>query len=546
MSRFIRHDTCPDCGSRNNLAIYDDHEHCFSQDCDRHVWYDERNNTISNESESPKPKKSLYSLPTTTQPSIRHRNLDASTVQKYKVTVFDDPDSEVEVIFPRFDNEGQHSGNQIRLRGKEFRFQGDSSSSALFGQNYFPAGGRSITITEGYYDTMAAFQMTGSRYPNVGVMSASTAKKEVVNAFEYLNSFDEIVINFDNDEPGQKAAKECAILFDPGKVKILCLQKHKDANDYLMNGHDKDYINEWFRAPPYMPDGLLVGSDPLLLDEIINYKEPESVPFPWEGLNRSLYGLRLGELTLFTADTGVGKTTFMKEIEYSLLTNEDLISRKYGVGFMHLEEPKRDTAIGLMSIFKNKPLHLPDVEKTKEELIEAYNTIINNDRVVIYDHFGSNDIDVILAKVRHMSALGCKYIVLDHLSIIVSDQSGDERKQLDEISTKLKTLTLNLNICLICVIHINRQGQIRGSAGPEQVANNVVRLSRDKKEVDEWRRNVTAMTVEKCRLSGKTGPACWVYYNPMTGRLEEITDRALIEKYEQGGSMAGHEFEAFN
>ena len=180
MSKFFRHDACPDCGSSNNLAVYDDHEYCFSEGCGRYVNY-ERNNTISNESESPKPKKSLYSLPATTQPSIRHRNLDASTVQKYKVTVFDDPDSEVEVIFPRFDNEGQHSANQIRMRGKEFRFQGDSTSSSLFGQNFFPAGGRSFTITEGYYDTMAAFQMTGSRYPNVGVMSASTAKKEVVN-----------------------------------------------------------------------------------------------------------------------------------------------------------------------------------------------------------------------------------------------------------------------------------------------------------------------------------------------------------------------------
>lgn len=543
LSKFIRHDHCPDCGSSNNLAVYDDHEYCFSEGCGRYVNY-ERNNTISNESESPKPKKSLYSLPTTTQPSIRHRNLDASTVQKYKVTVFDDPDSEVEVIFPRFDNEGQHSGNQIRLRGKEFRFQGDSSSSALFGQNYFPAGGRSITITEGYYDTMAAFQMTGSRYPNVGVMSASTAKKEVVNAFEYLNSFDEIVINFDNDEPGQKAAKECAILFDPGKVKILCLQKHKDANDYLMNGHDKDYINEWFRAPPYMPDGLLLGTE--MWDTIENHKTPKSIPYPWQGLNDKTYGIRRSELVLITADTGVGKTSICKEIEYNLLMNPELVEEGVGVGFLHFEEPKYDTAIGLMSIHKNKPYHLPDTERTIEELREAYDAVINTPRVVIWDHFGSNDIGVVLAKIRHMAALGCRYIMVDHLSIIVSDQSGDERKQLDEISTKIKTLTMNLDIAVFCVIHINRQGQVRGSAGPEQVANIVMRLERDKKDPDDWRRNVTRITIEKNRFCGRTGPAAYLYYNEMTGRLDEILDPDLIRQYEQGGSLAGHEFEAYN
>ena len=170
-----------------------------------------------------------------------------------------------------------------------------------------------------------------------------------------------------------------------------------------------------------------MGSDPNLLDEIVNYKEPHSIPFPWEGLNRKTYGIRLAELTLFTADTGIGKTTFMKEIEYALLQDPELKKRGYGVGFLHLEEPKRETALGLMSIHKNKPYHLPDTEKTKEELTEAYNDVVNTDRVVIWDHFGSNDVDVVLSKIRHMAALGCRYIVVDHLSIIVSDQSGADR-----------------------------------------------------------------------------------------------------------------------
>jgi twinkle protein len=274
----------------------------------------------------------------------------------------------------------------------------------------------------------------------------------------------------------------------------------------------------------------------------VDYKEPESVPFPWEGLNRSTYGLRLSELTLFLADTGVGKTSFMKEIEYKLLTDVELTKREYGVGFLHLEEPKRDTALGLMSLHKNKPYHLPDTEKTRDELVEAYREIVDTSRVVIWDHFGSNDIETVLAKIRHMVALGCKYIVLDHLSIIVSDQSGDERRQLDEISTKLKTLTMNLGICVICVMHINRQGQARGSAGPEQVSNNVIRLERDKKEANAWRRNVTQVIVEKCRLSGRTGPACYVFYNEITNRLEELNDE-MVKVYEAGGSSAGHEFE---
>lgn len=475
-------------------------------------------------------------------PALDSRGINKTTINKYKVSVSQKEESTVEAVFPRFNNDGQHIANQIRYKDKGFKCEGLINQATLFGQQLFPSGGRSITVTEGYYDAMSAFQMTGSRYPNVAVMSASTAKKEFVDNFEYLNSFEQIVINFDNDEPGQKAAKAVASLFEPGKCRILKLDRHKDANDYLVNGLTKAYVDEWFRAPAFMPDGLQLGSD--LWSDIKNHEIPKSVPYPWEGLNNKTYGLRLSEFVLLTADTGVGKTSVCKEIEYSLLMNPFLIEEKAGVGFLHLEEPKYDTAIGLMSIYANKPYHLPDTARTEEELRQAYDNVINNSRMVLYDHFGSNDIDLILAKVRHMAALGCKYIFVDHLSIIVSDHAGDERKQLDEISTKMKTLTMNLNIAVVAVIHVNRQGQVRGSAGPEQISNIIIRLERDKKAASEWRRNVTKLTVEKNRFCGRTGPACYLFYNAETGRLEELS-KELQEEYESGGGGAGHEFDLY-
>lgn len=544
---MVKHTSCPDCGSSDALAIYSDHEHCFAYGCGRHINYDD-----TKERRTPVVKDKIVTnltpIPTKTQSAIKTRGLDSASVNKYKVTSdggtkpFGNYDFDWAVCFPRYNSEGDHVGNQFRDAEKNFKTEGVSSDAVLFGQQEFPAGGKSVTITEGFFDTLAAFQLTGSRYPNVGVTSAATAKKEIVNNFEYLDSFENIIINFDNDEPGQRAAKECAQLFGPGKVRLLKLSEAKDANDYLMQGLSKNYINEWFRAPIYLPDGLVVGTDEKLLTDIIDYKEPESVPFPWEGLNKSTYGLRLSELTLFLADTGIGKTSFMKEIEYKLLTDEELTKRDYGVGFLHLEESKRDTALGLMSLHKNKPYHLPDTEKSRDELIEVYKDVVDTSRVVIWDHFGSNDIDTVLSKIRHMVALGCRYIVIDHLSIIVSDQNGDERKLLDEISTKLKTLTMNLSICVICVMHINRQGQARGSAGPEQVANNVIRLERDKKEPDPWRRNITKVIVEKCRLSGRTGPSCYVFYNEVTGRLEELPED-LVKAFESGDNDVGHEFD---
>lgn len=94
---------------------------------------------------------------------------------------------------------------------------------------------------------------------------------------------------------------------------------------------------------------------------------------------------------------------------------------------------------------------------------------------------------------------------------------------------------MELNIAVLCVVHTNRQGEVRGSAGPEQLANIHLALYRDKEDVDPWRRNVTKIVVKKNRFSGRTGPALWLWYNEITGRLMELTAEEIAQ-YEQGSS----------
>jgi twinkle protein len=457
---------------------------------------------------------------------IPDRKLTKETVTKYNIGVYNGTST-----YPYFDDSRtNHRGNKIRNLPKSFVWEGDPKGLGLFGSQLFePGSAKTLTITEGELDAAAAFQMQGSRYPVVSVRSAGQALSDCRNNFEYINSFQNVVLNFDNDPPGQEAALKCAKLFPIGKVRNLVLKDGKDACDYLMKDLGQGYLREWWAAPAFTPAGLKIGKN--MYDEITNRPQLFSVPYPWDGLNTMTFGIRLSELVLLTADTGVGKTSVFKEIEHSLLVNKGLEESKMGVGFLHLEEPNHDTALGLMSIHNNKPYHLPDTERVPDELRLAFDACINNDRVVVWDHFGSNDIEEVLSKIRHMVALGCRYIFLDHLSIIVSSQDGDERKQLDEISTKLKMLTMELGVAVMAVIHTNRQGQVRGSAGPEQVANIVLQLYRDKDEMDKWRRNVLKISVRKNRFSGRTGPACWMHYSEETGRLKELSneDAAMYE-----------------
>lgn len=544
-SKFKEHGPCEKCSSSDAVGWYSDgHGVCFS--CGH---YYNHNGKFTEEKllDKLEPVNKKITPLTDVYRAIPKRGLNEESVAKFQIDICMDKTSFVGHRYPFFKN-GEHVANQIRKRGvKEFIWEGDTHGIELFGQQLFqPGSANAVTICEGALDAPAAWQLLGSRYPVVSVVSAASALEQCKCNYEWLDSFEEIVICFDNDSPkerndgssyrpGQEAAKKVAELFKPGKCRILTLDHGKDACDYTSTGVEpKLFVHEWWKAPRYRPDGLKVGKD--MLDEIINRPSSFAIPYPWEPLNKKTYGIRLSEAVLFMADTGIGKTSVFKELEHAILKNEEVRNKGYGVGFLHLEEPNFDTALGILSIEKNKPFHLPDVPRTVEELEDAFNNTINSDRAIFYDHFGSNDIDEIVAKVRYMSVMGCKYIFIDHLSIIVSDQSGDERKQLDEISTKLKTLTMELNIAVFCIIHTNRQGEARGSAGPEKVANIHISLHRDKKDSDPWRRNVLKLTIEKNRFSGRTGPCLWLFYNEVTGRLDELDDVA-ITKYEEGLSI---------
>lgn len=530
-SDFVKHVPCDKCGSSDGNALYTDgHTFCFV--CEKH------DGSISDIKEQKRERMDKNITPITDVfRGIPRRGLTEAAIQKFEIDVCVDKTLDVAHRYPYY-KEGKHIANKVRKRSeKAFYWEGDPDGAELFGQHLFQPGcARSITIVEGEIDAPSAWLLLGSRYPVVSVPSTGHAVKACKANFEYLNSFDNIVVCFDADEAGQTAARKVAELgFAVGKVRILKLEHGKDASDYCQKDIDpKTFTNEWWRAPTFRPDGLKPGST--MWDEIVNRPSHFSIPYPWEALNKKTYGIRLSEAVLLMADTGVGKTSIFKEIEHDILTNPEVIEKGYGVGFLHLEEPNFDTALGLLSIEANKPYHLPDTPKTPEELRVVYDKVLNNERAIFYDHFGSNEIEEILAKVRFMSVMGCKYIFIDHLSIIVSDQSGDERKQLDEISTKLKTLTMELNIAVFCVIHTNRDGQARGSAGPEKVANIHLSLHRDKKDPDPWRRNVLKIEIEKNRFSGRTGPCLWLFYDEFTGRLIEL-DEDTINKYEEGLSI---------
>jgi twinkle protein len=314
------------------------------------------------------------------------------------------------------------------------------------------------------------------------------------------------------------------------------LNGYKDANDYLVAGKGKEFVSDWWKAEVYVPDGIVNAAD--LWEQVSTPEKPADALYPWKGLNNLLYGMRSAELITVTAGSGLGKSQFLREILYHILKTTDM-----NIGAMFMEESVKKTARSIMSVHANKKLHLPDTEVTEEELHEAFNETLGTGRVFLFDHFGSTSSDNILNRIRYMAkALDCRVVFVDHLSIIVSGQElQDERKAIDNLMTKLRTLVQELNITMFCVSHLKRASgdkghedgssvslsQLRGSGAIAQLSDAVITLERNSMADSDEERHTTKVAVAKNRFNGDTGPACKLKYNTYTGRMLEVDEDVL-------------------
>jgi twinkle protein len=530
---------CPECGSSDAKHFYPDGQtHCFS--CNHHTFSDGRESFsyevwkegLGNMSTAP-----LKDNVNAEYNDIPDRKIVKNTAMIYKTLTKKKGSMTTHHIYQYFDKNGNHISNKVRdTSNKRFWSEGPMTSAGLFGENIFTQKGKYITICEGEVDAMSAYQMMGSKWPCVSLKNgAASAASNCKQSFEYLNQFDNIVICFDNDKAGRQAADDVAAIFEPNKCKIMSLDL-KDANEYLKIGKSEDFMTLWWAAKPFTPAGIINLHD--LGDSLYEENYCDTCLYPWSGLNEKTYGMRTGELVTFTSGAGMGKSSIMRELMHHLMMNT-----KDNIGVLAMEESVRNTAFNIMSVEANARLYIKEVRDqfSPEQLREWQDKTIGTKRFFAFDHFGSISNEEILSRVRYMSkALGCKWVILDHLSILVSGQEdmGDERKSIDILMTKLRSLVEETGISLLLVSHLRRPAgdrghedgrevslsHLRGSASIAHLSDGVIALERNQQADDETEANTTTIRILKNRYTGETGVACYLHYNKETGRMTEINN----------------------
>ena len=529
---FKGHLPCQSCGSSDGLADYGDHTYCFV--CDEYTKNQEHEDKLSQ----------ITDFILGEIKGLKKRGISASTAKKwdYRTSIYGE--GTVQVANYR-DGGKEITGQKVRKADKTFFWTG-TKSNKFWGQHKWK-GGRRLVVTEGEIDALTVSQLGECKWPTVSVPNGAQSAKNIFKKnIEWLEKFDQVVICFDQDDEGQKAAEECAVLLSPGKVFVVSLPL-KDANEMLMEGRVDELTSALWEANPWRPDGI-VGVDEVW-ENYLRTEIEDSYQYPFNGLNEKLRGIRKQEIVCITAGAGQGKSQVAKEIAFHLIQNS------LKVGYVALEESNLKTLIGLLSLHLNTPYHLGKISDDDKEKMEwAIKDLHLPDKLHFYDHWGSLDEDNLMARLRFLAkGFDCDFIVLDHISIVVSGlDTNDERRTIDVLMTKLRSFVQETQVGLIIISHLKKPfgakgyeegaqtslNSLRGSASIAQISDNVFGLERDQQGEDP---DLVTVRVLKNRLSGETGVACHLRYNRDTGRLKEV-DPEMQKIFDQGEDQNAFDF----
>ncbi len=514
------------CGSSDARQIYEDGtSFCFS--CQSFFPRQDHEDYVEHKKEYSK-KLTIDDIKELPCRGFAERDISKDVTEFFGVKVAYGENGEIDTHYYPYDKDRAY---KIRKLPKAFSWV--NKSDDLFGRDKFNGAGRRLIITEGEIDAMSVAQASLDKYkkiyPVVG-MSSAVMSKSLIEHRDWIRSFNEVVLCLDSDEAGQKATEEAIKIIGIDKVKIAKLPL-KDPNKILLELGGNKLLQVIFDAAPYVPSGIITPDE--IWKAIEERNKIPATPYPvcMARINKKLKGQRLNEITLFISGTGSGKSTLLREIMLN-----DLAITEDKIGIISLEETPAETGSKLasMAISRN-----PENEEIPlEELREGFDEVFGNNRVVLLNHEGNFTDGSILDKIVYMCLVGCRYVFIDHITILVSegvaDLTGNEAQ--DKMMNDLSRIVQKHPVWIGLVSHLRKapsggrsfeEGRlpslddIKGSGSIKQISYDIIAFARNMAAETENERNTVHTSVLKARTTGQTGPCGDLFYVHETGRMIE-------------------------
>lgn len=534
-STFLRHETCPKCGSVDNVAVYSDgFKRCYTPGCDYMVKSDGSIGSYTSGG-----SHSSFALQTGKHPHFleKQRGLSPEAIKKFGVKLIKSQQGLVQTLFPYYLNNvpvaakyrdcKDAQGNNV-WGEKQFKFAGDSQGCKLFGMQTYDPRRKKLVIVEGELDAIAAWQHCWWEFNVVSIgTGAQGAATSIKQHIDWVSQHEEIIILFDGDTAGQEAAQSAIELFPPGKAKIAQLPNgYKDPCDMTAADKGHDILDALRNAQGITPRGVLTKEEVKnnTLRYLLDYEQRRGVSTGYAQLDSLIGGFMPGELITLVGGTGVGKTSYTLNLTY----NASVMS-KLNTLFVPLEMTHQTVVSRLTEIELGQKVIVQSggCPVDREQLEPALDNVLEH--LDVYNHVGALTprklIDVIEYYVR---ANKTRVVVIDHLHAAVNSL-GEENsvKGIDWFVGELKRVALQFNLTIILVSHQSRNSQqdpedckaslsrVRGSAGVAQNSDAVLGLERVRTA------NVfKVVTLKAHRLFGTYGEIAF-RYNPETLRILE-------------------------
>lgn len=538
--QFSHKEGCPECGSRDNVAVYTDgYKKCFTPKCE---YYDYEGG-IGRPSLTPvksKTSQMLDIVDKVLQEGDVVRGLSARTCKdfNYAGTVFNGMDARISTYV---DQSGKPTSQKVRLPNKEFFQLGQPAKAMPYGYHLWEEHHKELILCEGEEDAMSIYQAIGGNKA-VGSVPNGAGKQTpyyIKNILEHLDRFTTIYLGFDNDEAGHDVIDLLKPLLEDKDLRIITW-KRKDANDSLKLNKVDEIIDAINTAKVVTIEGIVSLCD-IDTDLILESCQPGIPLDKFPRLASKLKWLKKGAIYTLAAKPGCGKSTMTRELA------NDLIKRGYNVGALYLEDSIEEVAKDFVSMHLGIPkwrfesnLDAIGGAEGFQKALDAYKGM----GLHLYEHKGRIDAPTILKTLKLMrKKLNCDVVIFDNVSLVLA-AGGQGLQEVNQVIADIVRICQETGVCIINVCHLKKNTQKTETGEDSEVISasdvygtgDINKFSTALIAMEKIPgKSATVLKILKNRTTGQEGYCDVLKYDVETGGLTIHSNEHAFEQIKEEG-----------
>lgn len=417
--------------------------------------------------------------------------------------------------------------------------QKDSDTSPLLYNMNRTNTARPLVICEGEIDCASVIEAGYINAVSVPLGAGNTHWIE--ENWDWLNSFDQIIIWADNDNPGEKMRKDCIYRLGTWRTKYIVTPQYiekngknipvKDANDCLQIG-GKEFVLKLIADAKDVPVESVVDYSDI---EELDISNMDGITTGIKPIDDALMKIFFGTLTILSGRPSSGKTSLIDQAIAMTIDSGN------PVFLFSKEMPERMSANWFNQIIAGRRNMEERINRDGKKYYIVPRNIQNKmqsyykGKLLIYKDDKPNDIDSVMTSAEEcVRKYGAKMIVLDNLMMLdLNCKDEDKNEAQTALINRLIRFATKFNVAVVLIAHPKKtQDQnsdiemydISGTSNIINLAMRSIGLRRvSKKEKEDsrskWGRYDVVLTIMKDRLLGRNDLQIGLWYDIVSRRF---------------------------